>query len=125
MFSDTITFTDIIGTTDWTLTRINQDGYSSEYLLRDSLFEVRLTLKNITYTDKKRNVLIDRHTAQLTCTIFPVSPAVLGTVRKSYAVFEVQQGDTMSSAVAVATGLMNFLGATAGANLTKMANFES
>ncbi|DAD50431.1 TPA_asm: coat protein [ssRNA phage Zoerhiza.4_24] len=125
MFSDTLVFTDLHGTTDYTLIRINQDGYSSEYLLKASDREFRLTIKNVTYQDKKRNVLIDRHTCQLTETIYPVAPAILSTVRKSYTVFEIQQGDTIASAVEVAIGLAGFLSASSGANMTKMANFES
>lgn len=125
MFSDTITFTDLHGTTDYALVRINQDGYSSEYLLRSSTQEMRLTIKNITYIDKKTGASRDRHTVQLTETVYAVAPATLNTVRKSYLVFEVQQGDTIASAVEVALGLAGFCTASTGANLTKMANFES
>ncbi|DAD51781.1 coat protein [ssRNA phage Gerhypos.1_27] len=125
MFSDTITFTDLHGTTDYTLTRINQDGYSSEYLLRQSTYDMRLTIKNISYTDKKSGVVYDRHTVQLTETTYAVAPATRNVVRKSYLVFEVAQGDTVASAVEVALGLANFCAASTGANLLKMANFES
>jgi hypothetical protein len=125
MFSDTITFTDLHGTTDYVLTRINQDQYSSEYYLRGDSFDMRLTIKNITYVEKKSGVSYDRHTVQLTQTIFAVSPSVINTTRKSYLVFEVQRGDTIALAVEHALGLANFCTASTGANLTKMANFES
>lgn len=125
MFSDTITFTDLHGTDDYTVTRINQDGYSSEYLFRSSSRELRLTIRNVTYLDKKRGVNVDRHTVQLTETIFAVAPAVLSNIRKSYLVFENQQGDDPSAAVGIALGLCGFLTPSSGANLTKMVNFES
>jgi hypothetical protein len=36
------------------LVRINQDKYSSEYLLRSSTEEFRLNIRNSSYADKKR-----------------------------------------------------------------------
>lgn len=107
------------------LVRINQDGYSSEYLLRTTTDEFRLKLRNSSYLDKKRSVMIDRHNAELIHTVFPVAPATLSTVRKVYVVIENQQGDTLVDPTHVANALLVFLTASTNANITKMLNFES
>lgn len=120
MFADPLSVT--INGVAKSLNKINQDGYSSEYLLRTALDEYRLTLKSQTRFDKQRQVNIDRHTAQLTHTVFPVAPATLSTVRKVYSVIENQQGDTLVDPQYVSSGLFAFLSA---ANITKLLNFES
>lgn len=104
------------------LIRINQDGYSSEYLLRTGTDEFRLLIRNTTYVDKKRAVSIDRHNVDFTHTVFPVAPATLSTVRHAYAVIENQQGDTIVDPVKVAAALFVFL---SEANITKLMNLES
>jgi hypothetical protein len=104
------------------LVRINQDKYSSEYLLRTATEEFRLSLRNTSYTDKKRNVVIDRHNAELIHTVFPVAPATTSIVRKVYAVVENQQGDTLVDPRNTALGLFAYLNS---ANIDKLMNFES
>jgi hypothetical protein len=107
------------------LVRINQDGYSSEYLLREALGEFRLKIRNTSRFDKKLGVQMDRHNVELTHTIFPVAPATLATTRKTYAVVENQVGDTLADPVLEAIGTLSFLTAASGANITKMLNSES
>jgi hypothetical protein len=105
------------------LVRINQDKYSSEYMLRSSTEEYRLNIRNTTYADKKRGgILIDRHNIELIHTVFPVAPATVSTVRKIYAVLENQQGDTLTDPAYVGAGLAGLLTVP---NLTKMMSFES
>lgn len=121
MFADPVTVT--INAVAKNLIRIRHDNYSSEYLLRTSLSELRLHIRNTTYVDKKRGGLrIDRHNVELTETVFPVAPATTSTIRKAYAVIENQQGDTLVDPVKTAAGLMGFL---SEANLTKLMNLES
>lgn len=103
------------------LVRINQDQYSSEYLLRSATEEHRLRLRNTSYNDKKRGVLIDRHNAELIWTVFATSTAP-SFVRKAYVVIENQQGDTLTDPTKLAAGLLAFL---SEANITKLMNFES
>lgn len=107
------------------LVRIRQDGYSSEYLLTTSTEEFRFNVRNSSYTDKKRGATILRHNVELLHTIFPVAPATLSTIRKVYVVIENQQGDTLTDPVNDAIGLLSFLTASSGANITKMLNKES
>jgi hypothetical protein len=104
------------------LVRINQDAYSSEYLLRSATEEFRLNIRNTSYTDKGRGVAIDRHNVELIHTVFPVAPATLSTKRKVYAVIENQQGDTLVDPRNVSLGLFAFL---TSANIDKLMNSES
>jgi len=123
MFADPQTVT--VNTVAKALVRINQDGYGSTYLLRSSTDEYRLSIKNSTYTDKKRAVQIDRHTVELVHTVFPVAPATLSVIRKVYTVIENQQGDTLTDPTFVASALYAWLTASTNANITKLMNFES
>jgi hypothetical protein len=104
------------------LFRINQDKYSSEYMLRSSTDEFRLRIRNTSYTDKKRGVTIDRHNVELTHTLFPVAPSTRSFIRKTYTVIENEQGDTLTDPQYVASALFAYLSA---ANITKLMNFES
>lgn len=94
MFADPQTLT--VNAVAKNLVRINQDKFSSEYLLRSTTNEFRLKIRNQSYLDKARNVMIDRHNVEFTETVFPVAPATLSTVRKTYFVVENQQGDTLA-----------------------------
>lgn len=105
------------------LVRVNQDKYSSEYMLRSATDEYRLFIRNVTRTEKSRNsVKIDRHTVDFTHVVFPVAPATTSTVRKVYTVIENQQGDTLTDPIKVAVALLAFL---TEAKITQLTNFES
>jgi hypothetical protein len=123
MFVDPAALT--VNTVAKNLVRINQDKYSSEYLLRSTLDEFRLNIRNSSYLDKKRGVMIDRHNVELIHTVFPVAPATLSTVRKTYVVIENQQGDTLTESTHVAAALFAYLTASSNANIGKLLNFES
>jgi hypothetical protein len=123
VFADPTTLT--VNAVAKNLVRIRQDDYSSEYLLRTATEEFRLKIRNSSYTDKKRNVSIDRHNVEFVHTVFPVMPSVLSTVRKTYVVIENQQGDTLSDPTYIAAALCAWLTASTNANITKLMNFES
>lgn len=123
MFADPAPLT--VNTVAKNLVRINQDKYSSEYLLRSTTDEFRLNIRNSTYLDKKRGVMIDRHNVELIHTVFPVAPATLSCVRKTYVVIENQQGDTLTESTHVAAALFSYLTASSNANIGKLLNFES
>jgi hypothetical protein len=106
------------------LVRINQDKYSSEYLLRSSTDEYRLFIRNSSRFDKRVNAQVDRHNAEFIHTVFPTSTTPL-IVRRQYVVIENQQGDTLADPTYTATGLLAFLTASSAANITKMLNSES
>jgi len=123
MFADPQTLT--VNSVAKVLVRINQDQYSSEYLLRSTTNEFRLKIRNSSYLDKARKVMIDRHNVEFTETVFPVAPATLSTVRKTYIVMENQQGDTLADPTYDAAALFAWLTASTNANITKLMNFES
>jgi hypothetical protein len=123
MFADPQTLT--VNSVAKNLVRINQDQYSSEYLLRSTTNEFRLKIRNSSYLDKARKVMIDRHNVEFTETVFPVAPATLSTVRKTYIVLENQQGDTLANPTYDAAALFVWLTASTNANITKLMNFES
>lgn len=121
MFADPITIT--INAVAKNLIKINQDQYSSEYLLRETTGEFRLRLRNTSYTDKTRGgKKVDRHNVELVQTIYAVAPATVNTIRKAYAVFENDQGDTSVDCAKFAAGMFAFM---TEANDTKLINFES
>lgn len=125
MFADTITFTDIHGTEDAVLTKVNQDKYSSEYRLLTDLKRYTLSIRNTTRFDKVSKITYDRHNVEMTEVIFPVSPAIESKTRKAYFTFEVQQGDVLAENVQLATALLAWGTASSSANLTKLVAFES
>lgn len=121
MFSDPITVT--INAVAKNLIRISQDGYSSEYLLKETTGQYRLRIRNSSYVDKTRGgKKVDRHNVELIHEIYPVSPAIYSTIRKDYHVFEMDVGDDTSLMAKTVAALSAFV---TEANATKMINFES
>lgn len=123
MFADPAVVT--ISGTGKSLVKINQDKYSSEYMLRESLGEYRLSIRNSTRRDSKLGVDLDRHNIELVHTIYPVAPSTIGITRKCYVVVENQKGDTLADPAAELVGLLTYLTANSAANATRMLNFES
>lgn len=125
MFSDTITLT--INSVPKTLVRINQDSYSSEYMLKETLGCFRLRLRNTSYQDKSRGaagttIKVNRHNVELIHEVYPAASAVFSTFRKAYLVFENDDNDNATDPVKMTAGLIGFL---SEANLTKLLNWES
>jgi thermostable 8-oxoguanine DNA glycosylase len=121
-FADTITIT--INSVAKVLNRINQDGYSSEYLLKETTGSFRLFIRNTTYTNKSGR-LVDRHNVEFLQTIYAVAPSEINTVRKSYMVIENEQKDVAADVKLFNDGYVAFFTASSGANITKLLNFES
>lgn len=120
-FPDTITIT--VNAVAKTLTRIKDDGYGSEYRLRNAnVEEFRLTIKNASYTDRATKRLVDRHSVEFLHTVYPVLPSEIPTVRKSYLVLENQSVDTIIEPTKFALGFVGFF---TEPNITKLVNFES
>jgi len=120
MFADTLTIT--INSVAKVLTRVNQDGYSSEYLLRETTGDYKLKLRNSSYMDKNRGVTIDRHNVEFTYTIYPVAPSTVSTIRKYYSVLEHDHTDDVVADTNFAVGITGF---QTSANFTKLLNWES
>lgn len=72
MFGDSITVT--VNAVAKTLKKINQDSYSSEYLLRESTGEYRLRIRHSKEKTKIRGETMERHNVEMTYTLFGVTP---------------------------------------------------
>lgn len=120
-FPDTITIT--INAVAKVLQRIREEGYTSEYRLRNAnVDEFVMFIRNSSYTDKVSKRRIDRHSIELTHTVHPVAPSETPTVRKVYTVLEHQAVDTIVDPSKFAAGYAGFL---TEANFTKLVNYES
>lgn len=121
MFADTITIT--INAVAKVLNRIADDGYTSEYYLRGSTEDFRMKIRHSSYTDKARGGRkVDRHNVELTQTVFPVAPATVATIRKSYTIIENDNVDGLTDPLNFALGFMAFHNS---GNVTKLINWES
>ena len=103
-----------------TLVKINQDGYTSEYYLRDSLAEHRMKIRHSTVL--RDGVDYARHNVEITRTIFAVG-AVAEYVQKAYFVFEHLPGD--ADAIKPMDGLADWAIASTDAALTSLVGWES
>lgn len=104
------------------LIRVNQDQYSSEYLLRGTLDEFRAKIRHSTYTHSVTKKMMHRHNVELTQTVYPVSPAVVPTIRKAYIVLENEYNDSPTESLNFDNG---FVGLISSGNVTKLLNWES
>jgi len=117
-FSDPLVIT--VNSVAKSLSRINQDKYSSEYFLREGLQEFRLKLRNTSYTNRF-GVLTDRHNAELVNIVYATltAPAL---ERKAYSVYEHARSDTDAAVLQTANGFIAF---NTSANIQKLLNYES
>lgn len=81
------------GAVDLVVTRINQDGYGSEYLLRESAKETRLRIRHSKVAATATAVGRDRHNVEIVQTIFAAGDDP-EYIRKAYLVYEHKPGDT-------------------------------
>jgi ABC-type phosphate transport system substrate-binding protein len=117
MFSNTIVLT--VNSVAKTLTKINQDSYASEYLLRDVLDSFRLKIR---HSVAKRGLLsFDRHNVEIVHTVYATTTTV-EIVRKVYLVFEQDTADTVTFEV---KALADWLIASSNAAIVSLSNWES
>jgi hypothetical protein len=72
MLGDTISIT--VNAVAKTLKKINQDSYSSEYLLRETDGEYRMKVRHSTDKALVRGELMDRHNVELSRTVYGTAP---------------------------------------------------
>lgn len=122
-FADTITIT--VNSVAKVLTRLESGvPYGVEYRLRGTLDEYRLRIRHTSYNDKsvRPGVTINRHNVELIHTVFPVAPATIPTIRKSYIVLEESANDDPTACLNFDLGFAAFF---TSANITKLLNYES
>jgi len=109
------------GTNDLTVTRINQDGYGSEYLLVETLKETRLKIRHSKVKATPTAVARDRHNVEVVQTVFATAD-LPEFIRKAYIVFEHKPGDTDLD---VWKYICAFCTETSFAKMTNLLNWES
>ncbi len=94
------------------LPRINNDNFSSTYLKKAALLEVRLEIRN-SYESKTAAGQVERHIADLTVTTWDADG--VATVTQSYQHIRAKRGADPVTAVNVAKALDAFVTANAAA----------
>lgn len=122
MIAEPLTVT--VSGTPIALMKINQDNYSSEWFLRTAGGEFRAFVRNSSFKDRARAVMVDRHNVELRQTIFGVSPAP-DTVYKTYFVMEVDRGTALIDSISLASGLFTRAQASSNALLNQIGGNES
>lgn len=84
MLGETLTLTpDGSGGTAVTLSRINQDAYSAEYIKKDTLHEWRVRIKHSKDTVKVGTQPFDRHVVTFEQFVYPTVAQPLGILRSA------------------------------------------
>jgi len=108
-----------------TVTRINQDAYSSEYRLRSSNGDVTsLNIRHSKYSDKSRaGISVDRHNVEMTY-VHPGDDASVQPYKaKAYLVFETDSNSSNPDFKNVVRGVAEFL--SSDETIARLAAWES
>lgn len=91
MLGDTITLDLSLTETpeEIVLKKVNQDGYSAEYRLKEADREHVVLIRHTKENAKLKGKSVDRHNVTYTQNIFPTELAPLGETRQAYAVIRV------------------------------------
>lgn len=119
MLGDTFVLPQVGG--DITLKKINQDGYSSEYLFRDATNQYRVRIRHTKTNATSTRPSYDRHNVEVVQTIFAAGD-VAEYERKFYFVLELKPGDT---SVALADAMADKVIASSNALLVALVGWES
>lgn len=119
MIGNTITIT--VGASAKVLTLINQDGYSSEYLLKDTASEFRLRIRHSKTKASAAQISMDRHNVELIETVYATAEVAEFT-RKFYFVIENKPDDL---SVANVDAMADKVIATSNAFLVQLMGWES
>jgi len=117
MLGDSITITlGGSGGTDKVLNKINQDGYTSEYLLRETLQEFAVKIQH------SKNGARDRHYVEVKQTIFAVDSDSVDSVYTVSNVILAGKAEPVADVVDLQEGLSLFM---ASANATALIGWQS
>ncbi|DAD49934.1 coat protein [ssRNA phage Zoerhiza.3_6] len=105
-----------------TLVKINQDLYSSEYYLRESLVEYNMRIRHSQTKSADGLVVNDRHNVEVTQTTFAVANVSPEVTVKAYFVFE---APAAFIAVTPMSGLCSWAIATSNEALTNLLGWQS
>lgn len=119
MFGDTIALT--VGGVGKTLNKVNQDNFSSDYLLKEATGQYRLRIRHQLPPTKVGEASRERANAELIYELY-ATPTTAKQIRKSYIVIE---QDSIDSDTTLSKALLDWLLASSAAALTKLRNRES
>lgn len=120
MIGDTISIT--INSIAKVLSKINQDAYTSEYFLKETLSQYQLKIKHTKDKVSAGSLERHRHVLTLTQTVFPVAPATLNTVRQYSITLVGDYNDDNTVQGQNGVGVNTW---ASQANLVKLLNWES
>lgn len=123
MLGDTITLNLSLDETpeEIILKKINQDGYSAEYRLKESDREHIVLIRHTKENAKLKGKTVDRHNVTYTQNFFPTELSPQGETRQAYAVIRVAPEVPSDSSVPMVSAIMQF---TTG-NAEAIVNWES
>lgn len=119
-FGDTVTIT--INAVAKVLNKINQDQYTTEYLLRETDREFGLRIRHTKDKTVMNGFPVERHYVVLTETKYPVTGVSLGYTRSIAATILADRTDDQAGHKLFDAGLVGFLTPT---NVGKLLNWES
>lgn len=123
MLGDTLTVTlGGSGGTAVVTSKINQDGYSAEYLKKEALYELSVTVRHSKEAARSGQQAFDRHNVLFEQFVYPTEARPLGTRRQVYVVIRNDPADTEADVTNLGEALAFWL---SGANLTKLFGWES
>lgn len=99
------------------LKKVNQDGYSSEYRLKDTDREHVVLIRHTKETSRTKGNAVDRHNVSYTQNLFPTDLQPLGETRQAYAVIRVNPAVPNADNEPVVSAVMAFTMANAEAIL--------
>lgn len=110
MLGDTITLN--LGTIavpeEIILKKINQDGYSAEYRLKDEDREHVVLIRHTKENAKLKGKTVDRHNVTYTQNLFPTELSPLGETRQAYAVIRTNPDLASSETKPLVNAVMQF-----------------
>jgi len=119
-FGDTITIT--INSVAKVLNKINQDAYSSEYLLRESTGEYSMNIRHSRDKVLVNGFPLERHNLTLKQTIYAVPNTSPAITRQISTTLVADRTDVQATALLFDVGFVGFLTST---NMGKALNWES
>lgn len=119
MLGQTATLT--VDGVDKVLKLINQDGYSSEYRLKDSDRGHVLLIRHTKEQQKSRGLSVDRHNVLYRQEIYPTELAPQGEVIEAYTVIRVSPQQPAPASVNISEALNAFV----DTNATAIVGWES
>nr|UOL48991.1 MAG: putative coat protein [Leviviridae sp.] len=119
MLGDTITITH--NAVSRVLSKINQDNYSGEYLLRTATDEFRVRVRHSVDNAPKGTVAFDRHNIDLSVTTF-ATPTTVEEVQTANYTVRTRKSSNPANALLAAKALNGWL---TDANVTKLIAWES